>query len=219
MGQIGDGNTFGSILGRAAASAAIGGTASSLSGGNFANGAMTGAFSRAFNDEGHDQERGGGGGPTSDYPDFRIPAKYRQALDLINVEAAFDFLYPLNADSAYFDTEFGAIFSKDNTVHTGIPIGDGKIGFQHSGVGFIRQTSGYRFRIVGIDGRFMAHTHGGSGADRHLFSPDDIRISKGGNMPVFMTDYKGDFRVYLPSMSERTFIGITLCTSCVPTAR
>ena len=38
---------------RIATAAAIGGTASRLSGGKFANGAITGAFSRAFNDEAH----------------------------------------------------------------------------------------------------------------------------------------------------------------------
>jgi RHS repeat-associated protein len=38
---------------RIAAAAALGGTASKLSGGKFANGAITGAFSRAFNDEAH----------------------------------------------------------------------------------------------------------------------------------------------------------------------
>ena len=37
--------------GRVAAAALVGGTASSLSGGKFANGAVTGAFSRLFNDE------------------------------------------------------------------------------------------------------------------------------------------------------------------------
>jgi hypothetical protein len=36
---------------RVAAAAVVGGTASVLSGGKFANGALTGAFSRAFNDE------------------------------------------------------------------------------------------------------------------------------------------------------------------------
>lgn len=36
---------------RVAMAAAIGGTASKLSGGKFANGAITGAFSRLFNDE------------------------------------------------------------------------------------------------------------------------------------------------------------------------
>ena len=41
---------------RVAASAVVGGTISALSGGKFANGAITGAFSRAFNDEAHWQE-------------------------------------------------------------------------------------------------------------------------------------------------------------------
>lgn len=39
--------------GRIAAAAVVGGTASSLSGGKFSNGAVTGAFSRMFNDEMH----------------------------------------------------------------------------------------------------------------------------------------------------------------------
>jgi len=54
---IGKRGNYGSATNRAyriAAAAAVGGTASKLSGGKFANGAMTGAFSRAFNDELHD---------------------------------------------------------------------------------------------------------------------------------------------------------------------
>ena len=46
--------TYFSAASRAAritAAAAVGGTASVMSGGKFANGAVTGAFSRAFNDE------------------------------------------------------------------------------------------------------------------------------------------------------------------------
>ena len=42
---------------RIIAAAAVGGTASRLSGGKFANGAVTGAFSRAFNDEVHAQRQ------------------------------------------------------------------------------------------------------------------------------------------------------------------
>ncbi len=38
---------------RSIAAAVVGGTASTLSGGKFANGAMTGAFSRIFNDDAH----------------------------------------------------------------------------------------------------------------------------------------------------------------------
>lgn len=41
---------------RIASAAVVGGTASSMSGGKFANGALTGAFSRAFNDEAHVQK-------------------------------------------------------------------------------------------------------------------------------------------------------------------
>ena len=40
---------------RTAAAAAVGGTLSAATGGKFANGAMTGAFSRAFNDELHER--------------------------------------------------------------------------------------------------------------------------------------------------------------------
>ncbi|HSX52047.1 MAG TPA: FG-GAP-like repeat-containing protein [Cellvibrio sp.] len=43
----------GSRAARVVAAAVVGGTASILSGGKFANGAITGAFSRAFNDEAH----------------------------------------------------------------------------------------------------------------------------------------------------------------------
>lgn len=42
---------------RVAAAAVVGGTASKISGGKFANGAVTGAFSRAFNDEMHSGSR------------------------------------------------------------------------------------------------------------------------------------------------------------------
>jgi len=46
---MGDNRNFGTVLAKTAASAAIGGTASKLSGGNFANGAQTGAFQQLFN--------------------------------------------------------------------------------------------------------------------------------------------------------------------------
>jgi hypothetical protein len=45
-------NTVGAALARTVAAAVVGGTASELGGGKFANGAVTGAFSRFFNDEG-----------------------------------------------------------------------------------------------------------------------------------------------------------------------
>ena len=48
VGQI-EGEGFGAIVTRTAVSAAIGGTASKLSGGSFANGAQTGAFQQLFN--------------------------------------------------------------------------------------------------------------------------------------------------------------------------
>ena len=49
VGQMGEGRDFGTVLAKTAASAAIGGTASALSGGSFANGAQTGAFQHLFN--------------------------------------------------------------------------------------------------------------------------------------------------------------------------
>jgi hypothetical protein len=52
---IGRGKDFGTALKRAAASAAVGGTASKLSGGSFANGATTGAFQQLFNSFAHDE--------------------------------------------------------------------------------------------------------------------------------------------------------------------
>ena len=56
VGQI-DGKGFGATVKRTAVSAAIGGTASKLSGGSFANGAQTGAFQQLFNETVH-QEHG-----------------------------------------------------------------------------------------------------------------------------------------------------------------
>ncbi len=53
VGQIGDGKSFGSILGRTAASAAIGGTVSDMTGGSFAAGASTAAFQQLFNHVAH----------------------------------------------------------------------------------------------------------------------------------------------------------------------
>ena len=54
-GPIGslDAGTVGFSAQRTLAAAVVGGTASELTGGKFANGALTGAFSRAFNDELH----------------------------------------------------------------------------------------------------------------------------------------------------------------------
>jgi hypothetical protein len=48
-----DDGTIGISAERVAAAAVLGGTTSALTGGKFANGAITGAFSRAFNDELH----------------------------------------------------------------------------------------------------------------------------------------------------------------------
>jgi len=54
---IGDGSIgFGDRALRVAAAAAVGGTVSEVTGGKFANGAVTGAFSRAFNDELRDRQ-------------------------------------------------------------------------------------------------------------------------------------------------------------------
>jgi len=55
IGGIGDGErSFGITAARVTSAAIVGGAASELSGGKFANGAVTGAFSRAFNDQLHD---------------------------------------------------------------------------------------------------------------------------------------------------------------------
>ena len=52
IGGIGNGDrSFGITAARVTSAAIVGGSASELSGGKFANGAVTGAFSRAFNDE------------------------------------------------------------------------------------------------------------------------------------------------------------------------
>ncbi len=59
VGQFGDRNDFGTILAKTAASAAIGGTASKLSGGSFANGAKTGAFQQLFNSSIHEMMKPG----------------------------------------------------------------------------------------------------------------------------------------------------------------
>lgn len=58
IGRIGGGSTAaGPTLARIAAASILGGTASKLTGGKFANGAITGAFSRAINDEQHLRQR------------------------------------------------------------------------------------------------------------------------------------------------------------------
>ncbi|MCT2532885.1 peptidoglycan DD-metalloendopeptidase family protein [SAR92 clade bacterium H231] len=54
IGGIGLNDTIGKFM-RVSAAAVVGGTASKLTGGKFANGALTGAFSRLFNDEGHEK--------------------------------------------------------------------------------------------------------------------------------------------------------------------
>ena len=52
IGGIGNGErSFGITAARVTSAAIVGGAASEISGGKFANGAVTGAFSRAFNDE------------------------------------------------------------------------------------------------------------------------------------------------------------------------
>ncbi|PWQ95272.1 hypothetical protein [Leucothrix arctica] len=53
LGQslVGDGRSWGSIMGRTAVSSVVGGTISRVSGGKFANGAITAAFTHLFNAE------------------------------------------------------------------------------------------------------------------------------------------------------------------------
>lgn len=51
------GDDFGNMAGRIGSAAVVGGTISEMTGGNFSNGAITGAFSRAFNDELHELKK------------------------------------------------------------------------------------------------------------------------------------------------------------------
>jgi RHS repeat-associated protein len=103
VGQIGDGKSFGSVLSRTAASAAISGTASKLSGGSFANGAQTGAFQELFNASVHRLSAGrnqneAGSFSTTEPAEFTLLAKrHPQLRDKMSQ------MMELSKDQGWFD--------------------------------------------------------------------------------------------------------------------
>jgi hypothetical protein len=142
---------------RVAAAAVVGGTASVLSGGKFANGALTGAFSRAFNDELHS---GSGGFVTDDgfsEPNFS---------DAFNERAA-EFFEPLAtaADNAVdYWVEQGGVagmiggtlagtFSSTNIGNTIGVLGTSFVGGQF--IGFARQSYVSSIAALGIRGEAL----------------------------------------------------------------
>ncbi|QSX37099.1 RHS repeat domain-containing protein [Shewanella sedimentimangrovi] len=161
---------------------------------------------------------------TDIYPEFNIPEKYREQIQIENIREAYDFISIYNQESIFFDTEYGAIFGKDGSIQVGIPIGDGQVGFSHGGqndVYYVKsdaKVTGFFLSLRGIEGKYMVHSHGGSGPKRSYFSRDDQIMSKAGNMAVFMSNHKGEFRVYLPSMKlmNTGSQGVLLCENCVP---
>jgi hypothetical protein len=50
-----------------------------------------------------------------------------------------------------------------------------------------------------------------------LFTENDQNIAHAGKAPVFLSNDKGEFRVYLPSMrtNKRGHKGILLCKKCL----
>jgi hypothetical protein len=79
VGQLGEGSDFGTVLAKTAVSAAIGGTASKLSGGNFANGAQTGAFQQLFNSAVHAGKKS----ESDNLPDSATIERAKNAVDLL----------------------------------------------------------------------------------------------------------------------------------------
>lgn len=157
-------------------------------------------------------------------PEFKVPDKYKGEVNIKDIREAHDYIAFYNKDSVYFDTEYGAIFGKDGSIQTGVPIGDGDIGFSHGGpndVYYVKsdpKTTGFHLKLKGIDGKYMVHSHGGKGPKRSYFSKNDQTMAHAGNMPVFMSNHKGEFRVYLPSMKLKNSgnKGLLLCSNCVP---
>lgn len=207
---------------RVATAAIIGGTGSVISGGKFSNGAVTGAMSQAFNGE-------------------RSLAKIREAqqkrIELINkilssyqgrkaweklgtssvyVTDAYDFLSENNPLSISERKEIGIIYgeggeyladttSSGNVTWTAI---EGKTGSSD----FYIKGTGEQFK-----GEYMSHTHGTGGPDDTKFSADDISLSKHFNIPVFMSNDLGEFRVFTPDLPSNKLEGYLLCKNCIPT--
>ncbi|AKS40999.1 RHS repeat-associated core domain-containing protein [Wenzhouxiangella marina] len=193
---------------------AVSGLASEISGGKFGLSAVRGAMGYALNQNLSDQTSASIDDVEDDYPDFRIPMRLSDELALSDVQEAYDLLYILNVDSVFQDTEFGRLVDVDGTSIVGRAIGNHAISFSHGGVRYDGPTDNET--ILGINPRYMAHTHGAAGTNRDLFSPDDIRLSRAGGIPVFLSDHRGNFKVYLPSMGDRDFAGHLLCRACIP---
>jgi RHS repeat-associated protein len=106
VGQLGEGRNFGTVLKKTAASAAIGGTASKLSGGSFANGATTGAFQQLFNQVAHSSST-----DTSEVETSEDPSVAASAFEEEVLAAGSDYKYE-------FDREAGMMieYAADGTV-------------------------------------------------------------------------------------------------------
>jgi RHS repeat-associated protein len=161
VGQLGEGRDFGTVLAKTAASAAIGGTASKLSGGTFANGAQTGAFQQLFNHVA---------------TGIKMSAQERRLAKLAGRE-----IDKHSAQSIREDREIGGVFyeTPDGKLRTSEAIfGDACAANQGCGIDLVTKMNELMAEGNVILGDW--HTHGaGSGFDS--FSPEDL---------AFGTDFK-----------------------------
>jgi hypothetical protein len=177
----------------------------------FANGAVTAAFARAFNDEMQSHATG------RPYPKFRTSQSIHGVDDAM-LRDAFDYVAENNPASIREDLERGRVVTdvghydgKGNWV-------GGTVVFRD--LGYTNPNAGPT-AMVDASGRlvrpqYMVHTHGGPGRARDRFSEADMTLAYVARIPVFMSDYQGNFRVFTPNMRDDGKGGL-LCSGCVPT--
>lgn len=196
---------------RVIAVAAVGGTTSVIAGGKFANGAVTAAFSRAFNDE----------------MEKRAQDKSRRPkLNLEGIDVDADIAYQAyndiarhNRQSIIDDTEYGVVRTGSG-LEIGVPDwSTGKVQFSwlqftSAGDGMLPYSifnSNTNSNVT--DWIYFSHTHGALGNGSQYFSRSDMLIGNITGRPVFMGNSAGNFYVYLPGMNSA---GKLLCRTCLP---
>jgi Domain of unknown function (DUF4329) len=156
VGQLGEGRDFGTVLAKTAVSAAIGGTASKLSGGSFANGAATGAFQQLFN---------------------HIATGIKlSALEKKLSKIAGENLDKYNEQSIKEDREIGGVIYRDgkgNIRSTKAIFGVSCVANDICGVNLVGKMN--ELSAEGNDILSSWHTHG-TGEQFNIFSPEDLAL-------------------------------------------
>jgi hypothetical protein len=152
--NIGGGSrSIGAVAGRVSAAALVGGTASELSGGKFVNGAVTGAFSRAFNDEIHVEEE-------RTWSSYLPGTEAGESAALYWADIAVNSEHPL-AFAAHVPGVFASMWTDQTAVSTAFTLGTagtGSIGSRfvdwfNKGYGFSLGRFSFWYKLPRLNGR------------------------------------------------------------------